>query len=1293
MNTSNCPAPLFGEITGTGFTVLRQIGEGATSRCYLAQERNASRLVVLKEFCPARYAPFLERNADAVLKLRPKYAYLQPDLDRMFEYFCKEKDQHLLLRKKLNQANLSNLGSVFDCRSVPGRHDLLVLDTEAGCTLRDLIEHRPEKLRDESQYIIFCLHVAAELAKALGALHHLGILYLDINPGNVFLSSANPFEELHYRSTFSVTMLDMASAYEKKHFQRECFSAGEYLVSSGSTPGYTAPILADARRASATGRMESFWKVYQDHPLDERLDYYSVAALICRMLLDHTPPVASPDFTRVTFPRRSLLADHSLRNRLTSVINKALMIGSEETGREYSEREIRGGAFQKDLDSLAELAALALSPQTAAQEAYDKALAHLRKQASSPVNPLLLSPAAAHRRGCKAPATFPSLTEALETITGGYSEQTGVRLIGPVGSGKTTQLLRTGLTLMTQGSASCPDSQFVFFYLHADQIPQRTDGDLLSAVLQHPAFAFRASQRENGVAVIRDTIVGATGEAFLSHRYILTIDGLDEVQEKKKLWICSGVRRLAGYSNLIVITVSSTDEAGLFVNPSVKITLTGLDTQSAALRKQLIQWGISDSRQSNAFRTPMLLLLAARQQNALEAFQHETLQNCQLIQQDPRCGVSSGEIIWNYVQSQIISRKLNGDASFATKLLLHALPRVIFHELFLPQKVSLEQFRFNNLVSSALGLRNPDSSKLNAAIRLLQSLDLIRTEESRIRIHPLYRDFFGLLYAANTISGIYSFTRALKSEEKQVLQEPLVFDVTNQHDLLIGILPGILHCNGSQYFKENTLQALADSCSAPQTTSISAYQRFYRAVYALHCARFVCSLSNVPANLADQLSNASFDCFQELAESLISKPGLLAPTCETYVFFILAKSYRIADFFGQTRYRPHINRLAAPDLRESLRFGFAAWHVSERSHSLNLAHDPRIADACCYIGKTYLAAQETIINRLLDSAPEAMYRLNEKDLILLPEDFDHPNLAIDASELQRLLEQRMGDLLNRETALTRAKRLRQIALWWLHKAENNGSVLSMNLLGLMALTEQESLHAEQRDYRPVYQMFAHAAGIPHPYGTYYAAAKAAKLLAEGRVAIQANGQLCKATDGDREKTAQTTEEWIRYALSSSDQEGKCAYYQGLLYLSRGDQASLRKAVGHFIHALSLGSKVPTCLALCETALSLNSEDTAPLIHAAVDLIVTGTARLGEQLLTGESLKDDARSVLGPYYSDRWKPSLFLLQEICAQARGIVERHQAEIRRLRLQTDAERLLNCVDEQMSFLKESACRLLKY
>lgn len=531
---SDYPAPLQGRVPLTSFTVIRQIGEGATARTYLAREGNAARLTVLKEFSPARFSAFMTRTAEGSLALRPEYAYLQPEVDSLFAYFRKESSKHLLLREKLNGKKMSNLASVFDCKPVEGRNDLLRLETEEGFVLRELLDQRPVGLRDDDQFIVFCLRVASELAKALGALHHLGILYLDINPSNVYLSLPNPFEQLNYESTFSVTLLDMASAYEKKCFQQERFLAEEYLVSSGSTPGYTAPILTDARRAAAAGRMENFWKIYQNHPLDERLDYYSVAALICRMLLGRTPPVTDPDFSRVTLSRRGLLADDALRDRLTAFINKALMQGEMDTGFEYSEKDVGRGVFQKDLKELVKLANNALNPQTAARELYDKALAHLKRQAPRTVEPLLLSPAVTHRPESTDCESFFTLTEALEAATDGYRHQTSIRLIASKGSGKTTQLLRAGLALMTGSLSAYPHGRCVFLYLHASQIIQRKDGDLLKAVLQNPAFAFRASQMENSVNVIRASMTGKTGEMFLSHRFIFAIDGIDEVPDSKK---------------------------------------------------------------------------------------------------------------------------------------------------------------------------------------------------------------------------------------------------------------------------------------------------------------------------------------------------------------------------------------------------------------------------------------------------------------------------------------------------------------------------------------------------------------------------------------------------------------------------------------------------------------------------------------------------------------------------------------------------------------------------------------
>lgn len=748
---------------------------------------------------------------------------------------------------------------------------------------------------------------------------------------------------------------------------------------------------------------------------------------------------------------------------------------------------------------------------------------------------------------------------------------------------------------------------------------------------------------------------------------------------------------MSGLSNLIVITADSTDDAGFFITPSVKIQLTGLNTESEPLQEYLALHGITNAHRNTIYRTPMLLLLAAKRNQVFQQFPEETLENSLLIPEDTECGVSTGEVLWNYVQSQILCANKQGKDPLVSRLLLDALPKVSYKYFLESQIDRIPRFQFSNHLMAALGLRDSHSPLFSNAIQLLSSMDVIHIDGSHVRIHPMFRDFFGMLHAANVISRLFTSTHPLTAKEEQVLCEPFVFDVTDKKDMMIAILSGVLYCTDSPNFKWNTLNMLDKNCNADLNTKIGAYQRFYLAIYALCCASFICRNEHPPVQTADEMSKAAFGYIKALGETLIRTPSLIAPVCSSFIFFVLAKSYRIGDLFGQTPYRPYIAELSAPDLRQSLRFGFAGVRVSDAARTHGQILDARIADDCCYIGKTYMTGYETIVNHLLLKSADVKYRLRAQDLILTSEDIDLPCLKLDEQERTCLLGSKIGCVLNRETALARAKRLRQIALWWLRKAKDNGSVLGMNLLGLIALSEQECLPAEKRDYRSAYELFECAASIPNHYATYYAASKAAMLLAEGRIAIDNEGKLCNSMICDRHKTTQRAKEWIRYALISNDQEGKCAYYQGLLLLAEGDKSSLRNACGYFIQALIRKPLATVCLALCEAALRLDEADIVPLIHIAIRLFVFGKASLGKRQIKGGSFKDYARNVIGERFSDTSKPSLLIFQETCAQARSIMERHRKTIIRLGLTKGAERFLACIDKQEIYLHERENKIL--
>jgi len=187
-------------------------------------------------------------------------------------------------------ANLShpNVVSVYDWGEEDGTY-FMVMELVRGRSLRDIIQAEGKLLPRRAT------EIAAEIAKALDAAHHSGVIHRDIKPGNVLLTTDG-----------SVKVTDFGVARAR--------NASEGLTKVGSVIG-TATYFSPEQ---ASG-----------DPADERSDIYSLGVVLYEMLVGRPPfrgesavSVAYQHVTAEVVPPSRLNTDVSLE--LENVVMRAL---------------------------------------------------------------------------------------------------------------------------------------------------------------------------------------------------------------------------------------------------------------------------------------------------------------------------------------------------------------------------------------------------------------------------------------------------------------------------------------------------------------------------------------------------------------------------------------------------------------------------------------------------------------------------------------------------------------------------------------------------------------------------------------------------------------------------------------------------------------------------------------------------------------------------------------------------------------------------------------------------------
>ena len=285
--------------TGEHYRIEGEAGRGGSAYCYRARSLHDSNYwCVLKEFAPRDMRPFLQRQTPQgpLVLMQP---WLRSEYDRQLKHFREEVDRCSEVNEGDGLAG-NNSPCILRSHFVPERDDLLRVDTEQGCTVYEYVNRFRPKGGLTADYIALCLELMVRLMDGLRQIHK-SHLHLDISPKNIYIITPEP--PLKAGNTYSVKLFDLASAQRK-----DVFTAGKIDGLRAQNPcttytqGYTHYSLRD------------FWTELEydpeaakthaaERPIDERVDLFSVGAVLLFMLTGNQQIVADGNTEAIGFIR------------------------------------------------------------------------------------------------------------------------------------------------------------------------------------------------------------------------------------------------------------------------------------------------------------------------------------------------------------------------------------------------------------------------------------------------------------------------------------------------------------------------------------------------------------------------------------------------------------------------------------------------------------------------------------------------------------------------------------------------------------------------------------------------------------------------------------------------------------------------------------------------------------------------------------------------------------------------------------------------------------------------------
>jgi serine/threonine protein kinase len=151
------------------YKILKVLGGGGFSLVYLAEDTQAARNVVIKEYLPSSQATRLEGETVESISAETNSGFMQ-GMQRFFE--------EAAVLAKLQHPNIVRVTDFFRENNTV----YLVMEHEDGADLRAYLKRQGGQLSEK-----FIRTVFMQILDGLREIHKLGMLHLDIKPSNIWL--------------------------------------------------------------------------------------------------------------------------------------------------------------------------------------------------------------------------------------------------------------------------------------------------------------------------------------------------------------------------------------------------------------------------------------------------------------------------------------------------------------------------------------------------------------------------------------------------------------------------------------------------------------------------------------------------------------------------------------------------------------------------------------------------------------------------------------------------------------------------------------------------------------------------------------------------------------------------------------------------------------------------------------------------------------------------------------------------------------------------------------------------